>query len=569
MTNIPRSEYPRPQMRRPKWQNLNGEWDYVTDKGKSGRDRRLFIGEGFTEKIIVPFCRESELSGIGDKDFCAAVWYKKEIEIPADWQGNRVLLHIGACDFYTEVWVNGVSVGNHTGGYVSFSFDITDALKEGVNTLVICADDDTRSGLQASGKQHFLYTSEGCFYTRTTGIWQTVWLECVPQKYISNLRIVPNLKNKSVHMEIEMQNAEGDMVTAATYFEGQDMGQGIAYVENGKACMDISLKEAHPWELGKGGLYDLKIRTADDYVESYFGLRSVGVKDGFLVLNGKVVYQRLVLDQGFYPDGIYTAPTEEALIADITRSMDIGFNGARLHQKVFEPLFLYHCDRLGYMVWGEHANWGLDLAGPGAWKTFLPEWLEILKRDFNHPAIIGWCPLNETQFSQDPDLVKMLHDMTKAIDPTRLYIGASGWTHVKKATDMYDLHHYEQDPEKFKAILAPLEKSEPINIHHVFPKEHAFMACPTFVSEYGGTRWTDEIGWGYGEAPKDYEDCLNRIEGLTRVLLEHPKMGGFCYTQLTDVEQECNGLYTYDRKLKFEKERLRRIFGGKAKIEEE
>ena len=276
-----------------------------------------------------------------------------------------------------------------------------------------------------------------------------------------------------------------------------------------------------------------------------------------------------MLDQGFYPDGIYTAPTDEDLKADITRCQDLGFNGARLHQKVFEPRFLYWADHLGYLCWGEYPSWGINLARPEALSVFLHEWMESVDRDFNHPAIVGWCPLNETGVTDRLDTTEALYLVTKHMDPTRPVIDTSGYCHWGQ-TDVYDIHDYEQDPAAFAERLAPLAGDGTYNVHRFFGHGHELEARPTFVSEYGGIRWapSDAAGWGYGQAPLSEREFLDRFKGLTEVLLFHPRMGALCYTQLTDVEQELNGLYTYDRKPKFDPAFMHAVLTQKAAIEE-
>ena len=572
--NIPRPEYPRPQFVRPAWLNLNGPWEYQTDRGESGEARGFARGAEvpFTETITVPFCRESELSGIGDKDFCDCVWYRKTVSLPADWLGGRrTVLHIGACDYRTDVWVNGQYIGEHIGGYVSFSFDITAALQEGDNVLTVRATDHLRTGEQPGGKQCMQYHSYGCSYTRTTGIWQTVWLENLPGAYIAHTKYYPDLDRSKLVIEADLHGGEGLTLCADASYNGVAQGHGETVVHGGKATLELPLKELYLWEVGNGRLYDLTLTFGEDRVESYFGMRSVRCVDGFLYLNGKPVFQRLVLDQGFYPDGIYTAPTAAELEADIDRSLAMGFNGARLHQKVFEPLFLSLCDRKGYMVWGEHANWGLDIARQTAYENFLPEWCEVLARDFNHPAIIGWCPLNETQPNQNDRFVRLLATVTRQYDSTRLYIDASGWKHVPGVSDILDIHDYEQDPAKFAEVLAPLANGGTYDVHRIFGPAYRMEAQATFVSEYGGIRWAsaDASGWGYGQAPMSEQEFLDRFRGLTEVLLFHPRMGGLCYTQLTDVEQEMNGLYTYDRRAKFDPAFMKAVLSQKAAIEME
>ncbi len=573
--NIPRPEYPRPQFVRDQWINLNGEWEYQTDRGESGEARGLANGAEFTETIIVPFCRESELSGIGDKDFCDCVWYRKKLTLPEGWQGGRrTILHVGACDYITHVWVNGKFIGEHIGGYVAFSFDITDALTEGENAITIRAIDHTRTGEQPVGKQCQQYHSAGCSYTRTTGIWQTVWLENVANDYIASTKYYPDIDNKKLVIEAHVVGGEGMTLSADASFVGVAQGHGEAVVHGGKATLEVPLEELYLWEAGKGRLYDLVLSLGDDRVASYFGMRRVEARDGILYINHKPVFQRLILDQGFYPDGIYTASAESELIADIDRSMACGFNGARLHQKVFEPRFLYHCDVKGYIVWGEHANWGLDISRQTAYENFLPEWCEIMARDFNHPAIIGWCPLNETQYNQNPRFVRLLATITRQYDNTRAYIDASGWTHMEDLTDIMDIHDYEQDPEVFANKLAPLATGGTYDVHQLYVQRGwvtPMLEHPTFVSEYGGIWWApgEEAGWGYGKAPQSGEEYLARFKGLTEAILFHPKMGGLCYTQLTDVEQEVNGLYTYKRQAKFDPDFFRGVLEQPAAIEKE
>ncbi len=574
MSNMPRPEYPRPDFARTEWLNLNGVWQHETDHGKSGRARGLSDPDhALSGKITVPFCRESALSGIGDVDFCECVWYRRTVTLPQGWleAGRRTHLHIGACDYHTEVWVNGISVGTHIGGYVEFSFDITHALAEaGENVITICATDLLRSGNQPGGKQSRRYFSHGCSYTRTTGIWQTVWLENTPDAYLCAAKYYPSIADSKLSIELTAANADGLVARAEAFYEGRAVGAAAAVIE-GKSCrIEMKLDELHLWEVGRGRLYELRLTLGEegDAVQSYFGMRSIAIEDGIMLLNGKKVFQRLILDQGFYPDGIYTARDEDELIADIERSMALGFNGARLHQKVFEPRFLYHCDRLGYIVWGEHGNWGLDISRPESWQGFMPEWLEVVNRDFNHPAIIGWCPLNETQLDQNPEFVRFLAAMTRATDPTRLYIDASGWRHVDGVSDIIDLHCYEQDPDKFAAYLAPTAHGQAIEMRHNGPD---YRNCPTFVSEYGGIRWAsaEDKGWGYGRAPEDEAEFLDRYARLAKVILDNPRMGGLCYTQLTDVEQEVNGLYTYGRVLKFDAATLRAAMTAPAACEQE
>ncbi len=570
-TATPRPEHPNPQFFRETWMNLNGEWQFLRDRSVSGKAKRLYLADSLPETITVPFCMESRLSGIGDTDFCECVWYRKEIELSEDWlaNGRRVLLHVGACDYQAEVWVNGAYIGMHRGGYVSFSFDITDALSVGKNVITVSAEDHLRSEHQPAGKQSQQYESYGCFYTRTTGIWQTVWLENTPAESIKRVEYVTNVADGSLTVKATVRGSA--TLSAEAFFEGRSVGFASAEGSDGLCAMTLKLSELHLWEIGKGGLYDLVLTYGEDRVKSYFGMRTLALDDSALVINGKKIFQRLVLDQGFYPDGIYTAPTEQDLIDDITRSVACGFHGARLHQKVFEPRFLYHCDRLGYIVWDELGNWGMAASVSENWYNFIPEWVEIVERDVNHPAIIGWCPFNETALRHGgtcDNLLSYTAELTRKLDPTRPVIETSGWWHVMGAGDILDWHDYDQDPETFRQRYLDVANGTPIVNKRYAP----CPIYPRFISEYGGIKWDTSSGlgnaWGYGNAPRTEEKFLTRFKGLTEALLFNPFITGLCYTQLTDVEQECNGLYTYDRKAKFDTEYFRAVLTQKAAVEE-
>lgn len=566
-----RLEHPKPQMKRAHWQNLNGTWDFAFDFGSSGVERKFYERKGLYQKIQVPFCPESKLSGIGYRDFIPAVWYQRKVELTAAQLNGRVRLHFGAVDYECHVWVNGQKAGTHKGGYVSFCFDITAYVKEGENVLTVFAKDDTRSGTQCKGKQSSLYFSNGCDYTRTTGIWQTVWLEFVPNSYIEKIYFYPNIADSTVTIRA-LTVGEGTL-SAEVFYAGEYCGGARTKVCAGNATLKIKLSSLHLWEAGHGRLYNVRLVFEEDCVESYFGMREIRLEGERFLINGKPVFQRLVLDQGFYPDGIYTAPSDEALRQDIKLSMDAGFNGARLHQKIFEERFLYHCDHMGYLVWGEQGNWGLDHSRSDGLKCFLPEWMEALDRDFNHPAIIGWCPFNETWDyegrKQDDELLAIVYRMTKLFDSTRPCIDTSGNFHV--LTDIYDLHDYEQNPAVFAASYEEFAKGGPLTDRRE-ERQTPVEGVPVFISEYGGIKWDvnseNSNNWGYGDSPQTEEEYIARYRGLTDVLLDNPRMFGFCYTQLYDVEQEVNGLYTYDRKPKMNMEIFKQINSRKAAIEE-
>lgn len=568
--NIPRPEHPNPQFERADWANLNGKWEFEFDKGVSGRDRKFYERTSLNSEIIVPFCPESVLSGIGDTDFLNCVWYLKKVKIKKC--NKRVILHFGAVDYESYVYINHKEVYRNVGGYIGFDIDITEYVNKGEeNIITVCAIDTHPAG-KASGKQSKNYYSMGCDYTRTTGIWQTVWLEYVEKSYIKSTKYYPSIEQKSIQIEVEtVGNA---VFSAKATYKGKEMGEISVKLSEGISRVTMPLKELHLWEAGHGRLYDLVLNYGKDEVKSYFGMRTTAFDKKNYLLNGKPLFLRTVLDQGFYKKGIYTAETEEELVKDIYLSLDAGFNGARLHQKVFEKRFLYNCDKLGYLVFGETGNWGVDCSNMNQLAPFIMEWQRELARDFNHPSIIGWCPLNETwdyeNRHQNDDFIRTLYYTTKSIDSTRPCVATSG--NYQVVSDIYDLHDYIQEKDKFESIyLAKTQDEFCENYDKMhewvsrYQKSADYKDMALYLSEYGGIQWdVDGVGgWGYGNGPKTEEEFFERYEYLTKALINSPYVCGFCYTQLYDVEQEVNGLYTYERKPKFDMERIKKITQAK------
>jgi beta-galactosidase/beta-glucuronidase len=581
--SAPRPEYPRPQWYRPAWISLNGTWEFEIDKSDSGRERGL-LQRPLADRILVPFAPESRLSGVGEEDFIEAVWYRRAVPVPPSWTGQRILLHFGACDYDTTVWINATEVGRHRGGFTSFTFDITDALAEAEAPVVVVRARDSRHGPKARGKQSRSYQPGGALYARTTGIWQTVWLEAVPTTYLGRARITPDVASGRFHLEAPVSaNRSGHVIRAVL----SDHAGVVAAAEvradldlAPRLVLDVPTARRRCWAPHDPHLYGLKVTLLDesgatvDEVESYAGLRSVAIDGTSLRLNGVRVFQRLVLDQGFYPDGLMTAPSDEALAADIELALAAGFNGARLHQKVFEERFLYHADRLGYLVWGEFGDWGCDQGTPGDNQqpdpSYVSQWLEAIERDYSHPSIVGWCPLNETH--QDltdhltvlDDVTRAMFLATKALDTSRPVLDTSGYAHRVHESDIYDSHNYEQDPARFAADMAGLRKQRPYTNLSArgTSMSVSYRGQPYFCSEFGGIWWSTaqppgDGSWGYGQAPADEEVVYERFDGLIRVLLDDPNMFGYCYTQLTDVFQEDNGIYRFDRSEKLDVARIR------------
>ena len=591
-TNIPRSEYPRPQYRREDWLCLNGQWQFEIDAGDSGLGRGL-LNRDLKDTITVPFCPESKLSGIENTDFLNAVWYKKKVTIPESWRGQRVLLRFGACDYDTTVWINNQEVMKHRGGFTPFTVSLKGLAEAGQEITITVRARDSHIPPQPRGKQSQLLHNHGCFYTRTTGIWQTVWIEPVPDTSLQRPQWTPQVANGGFRLDQPIHAGRPGMRVRATLKD-----------ENGIVCqaetstdydfrpqlwLAIPEDRRRLWSIDDPFLYDAEIELFDgdvrtDRIESYCGLRSVCIDGKAIKINGETVFQRLVLDQGYYPDGIMTAPNDQALIDDIRLSMEAGFNGARLHQKVFEERFLYHADRMGYLCWGEFADWGcrhisVDHTTQYHGITFAAQWAESLERDYSHPCIVGWCPLNETyqelrdEITELDDAARALYEITKLIDPSRPVLDASGYAHRVPETDIYDSHDYEQDPAKFREQQSPLREGKPfLNGPRDRPWNLAYQGQPYFVSEFGGIWWRpgveSESSWGYGERPQTLEEFYARFEGLCGVLLDNDEMFGYCYTQLTDVYQEENGIYAFDRSLKFDMERIRAAQVRPAAIEE-
>ncbi len=606
MPEIPRNEYPRPQMQRAEWLCLNGSWEFEVDQGDSGLARGL-LTTPLAQSIQVPFCPESRLSGLENLDHLICVWYRKRVQVPAEWSAEQVLIHFQAVDNESTVWINGKEHARHRGGFTPFSCEVrVEELGPNRELEIVLRARDYDDRPQPRGKQSRGFAGYGALYGRTTGIWQTVWMEPVSTLHLKRPRLTPQGASQSLHVVQPLNRpAEAHEVCFRVLQEGREVAsQTVVTNADFTVQTDIPLPQVRRWTLDDPFLYDLRVELRDasgtlqDQYSSYFGFRTVSLDGKKFKLNGKTIFQRLVLDQGYYPDGLMTAPSDQELVDDIRLSLEAGFNGARLHQKVFEERFLYHADRMGYLVWGEFGDWGA--AGMGRFPhhqafsaSYITEWLEALERDHSHPSIVGWCPLNETwepitdEMSQLDEVTRGMFLATKAMDPTRPVLDTSGYSHRIHETDIYDCHDYTQDPEKFEANHSGLAENAPyqnewrVEGHHLRDfrgrslKERwstPYRGQPYFVSEFGGIWWNPEEehqnSWGYGERPRTIEEFYERFEKLCTILLQNPLMFGYCYTQLTDIDQEQNGIYTYRRGVKFDLERIRRVQTQTAAIEQ-
>ena len=568
----PRPEYPRPQFERADWVNLNGTWTYTFDFGKTGVNRGFEKSTGFDGKITVPFCPESSLSGVQYTDFINGMWYQRTINIPANWEGKKILLNFGAVDYESHIYIDGTLVRSHYGTGSSFACDLTRFVKPGQShNLVVRVNDDLRSRTQPGGKQSTRYESYACSYTRVTGIWQTVWMEAVDKEGLKSVFAVPDIDQQQlvVHPTFYGENSQNKLVV--TISDGKKVVSTKTVPATNNSVVVLPVKNPKLWSPETPNLYDVTYKVVRDgktidEIKSYAGMRKVHCANGYFYLNNKPYYQRLILDQGYYPDGIWTAPTDEALKKDIEMSKAVGFNGARLHQKSFEERYYYWADKLGYITWGESASWCLNENSEIAARNFITEWADLVERDRNHPSLVTWTPLNETWGATDtgtyPRMVRDVYNITKAIDPTRPVNDASGDCHV--LTDIWSVHNYQRDSLQLTKDFTFEHGKEPYRNTKNKKNLAVYEGQPYMVDEFGGLPWIPESeranSWGYGGNIDNMEDFYSILEKQVDALKASKHVVGFCYTQLTDVEQEKNGLYYYDRRPKFDNARIKAIF---------
>lgn len=578
-----RAEYPRPQFVRDTWVCLNGEWEFDYDDKDAGERERWYEEAELSRTIQVPFCFQSELSGIGDPAFHDIVWYRRQVTLSEAFAGKRVMLHFGAVDYSARVWVNGRLAATHEGGHTPFAADITDLLHEGSGTVVVRAQDYSQDLTLPRGKQYWKEHSESIFYTRTTGIWQTVWLEPVACTHLDKVKLTPDIDSDEIRIQSFVKGFKADAdveLRTIISFKGERVAEETMKVVHAEPSRSIKLN-AHTnegwrrlWSPTTPNLYDIEfVLSVDgletDRVASYFGMRKISVEQGKLCLNNRNYQMKLVLDQGYFPSGILTAPTDDDLRQDVELTKAMGFNGARKHQKIEDPRYLYWCDKLGLLVWGEMAN--AYTYSDTYVARVQQEWQQAVERDYNHPCVVVWVPINESWGvpnvavnTTEQNHALSMYYLTKSLDPTRPVISNDGWEHVK--SDICSIHDYESREDVLRDRYSTVESSvesrpagKVINV-----PGYPYQGEPILVTEFGGIsfRKSDWEGWGYSSATND-GDFLERLEAVTRPLLQSSHVQGYCYTQLTDVEQEINGLLTYDRQAKVPLEWIRLINEGK------
>jgi beta-galactosidase/beta-glucuronidase len=574
--DVPRPEYPQPQFQREQWQSLNGKWEFEFDDSNAGLDANWAAGKRkFSRTILVPYCFESKLSGIGDTSFHPWIWYRRTFTVPAGWKGKRILLNFGAVDYRARVWINGQMAGEHEGGSVPFHFDITPLVKAGANTIAVRAEDPPTDRYIPRGKQYWEPKSRGIFYTRTSGIWQPVWLEAAGASYLRSLRIHSTNDGVARFEVLIARPAAGLSLNVAILDRKEPVAEATARADGGRAAAAAMIREPRLWSPGSPNLYDVTLELRGgaevvDRVQSYFGFRTVKVEGGRVSLNGRPIYLKFVLDQGYWPDSTLTPPADEAIQYDIRLTKEMGFNGARKHQKLEDPRFLYWADRMGFLVSSEMANAYLYDEEYAA--AFTREWIEAVRRDWNHPSIVIWNPINESWGVPnlgDPaqqQHLRALYTATKSLDQTRLVIDNEGWEHTEM-TDLFAVHDYARDEQTLGPRWMDFGKPGvglPGRSRHWLAPGVAYNGAPLYLSEFGGIAYipeghkVPEAAWGYSGVEKTAEAALDRLRGLYRAIARSP-FAGICYTQITDVEQEINGLMTYDRKPKFDSKLLREI----------
>lgn len=574
---IPRPEYPRPQFVRGQWMNLNGHWGFRFDDQIVGLEQRWFSSTDYSARILVPFSFESIQSGIGDLSFHPCVWYQRAFELPAEWAGKRILLNFGAVDYRAMVWVNGVVVAWHEGGHTPFSCDVTGALLPGGNLIVVRAEDPPTDRYIPRGKQHWEEKPASIFYARTTGIWQTVWLEPVSTSHLESVRITSTIEGTVFASAKISSPHQSQSVSITIIDEGRTLASAMSLADGPVAAVSAQVPDPKLWTPETPHLYNLRIELHGpegllDEVDSYFGIRTVGVQDGKVLLNGNPIYLKTVLDQGYWPQSNLTPPSDEAIQDDIRRTKELGFNGIRKHQKVEDPRYLYWADRLGLLVAAEMAN--AYLFNSEAVARMTREWIEVVARDYNHPSIIIWTPVNESwgvpnlSNPRQQAYLKALYYLTKSLDSTRLVIDNDGWQHTE-VTDLFAVHDYTRTGEELLARFQNVTQGLPRPLYgklYVAPG-YRYNDSPILLWEFGGvgyilpedSRMVPGNSWGYSGVESDREAAQSRIRGLYTAIASIRQIAGICYTQLYDVEQEVNGLMTYDRRMKFDPEVIRRI----------
>jgi beta-galactosidase/beta-glucuronidase len=575
---------PNPQFMREGWVDLCGQWDFAHDDANRGVAERWWDGGGaFDRKITVPFPPESKLSGLRETGFHPVIWYRRTFSAPPSAPGERLLLTFGAVDYAATVWVNGQCVGSHEGGHVPFTLDVTHALGEGEQVLVVRAEDQPEDVRIPRGKQDWLTDPHAIWYYRTSGIWQPVWLTVVPELHVTDLHFVPDLANARVRCEVRLSGKPEQPVRLAVKLSAKDkpLAEQVVVVDDSELRFDIAVpqlehgvyREHLIWTPENPNLVDAEVVLEGeraDRITSYLGLRSVGVGAQRFLLNGLPYYLRMVLGQNYWPESHLAAPSPEALRREVELIKAMGFNGVRVHQKIEDPRFLYWCDVLGLIVWEEMPS--AYAFSNSAVERLSREWMAAIRRDKSHPCIVAWVPLNESwgvsQIADRPDqqhYASALYYLTKALDPSRPAISNDGWELVE--SDIWSVHDYAPDGAGLESRFHYPEDIEAM-LHGMGPARRRIVLGgrelgdkPVMLTEFGGLSYTPKEGerWHGYSTVADPEEFETRLRDIFEAIADSPHLAGYCYTQVTDTEQEVNGLLTENREPKLPFETLRDI----------
>lgn len=582
-----RNEYPRPDLVRDSFISLNGEWGFEFDDADVGHKEKWFRHGKFSRTIEVPFPFQSELSGLGDTSFHDYVWYSRHFTAPNIGADERLLLHFGSVDFYCEVYLNGQQLANHYGGNTAFSVDVTDSLEED-NLLVVYVYDPSSDEDYPRGKQYWKPCSESIWYNRTTGIWKSVWLERVKRLYLTSYRLIPDIDSGTLHVKLETSlpakkirlivKDRETTVSTVTVEDNIKNFETVLDIWHNKVLDSYIHNFRKLWSPENPYLYDIFFELYDesgaltDRTQSYFGMRKVHCEDGIFYLNNRPYYQKLVLVQGYFKGGLLSAPDISCFEEDIKYGKAMGFNGCRVHQKVEDPYFYYLCDKLGFLAWCEYsnaANFSARLI-----RRSLNEWIEVVKQTYNHPSIVCYVPLNESwgvphiKTSKTEQAYAMtLYHLTHALDETRPVVSNDGWEMVK--TDICSIHNYchgsKNEPRKYETFAKTISERSEILTHYsagrpIYADGYGYEGSPIILSEFGGISYKANglNDWGYTTCSSE-EEYLHDLQRIFAAINNSRCLAGYCYTQLYDVEQETNGLLTYDRKSKVEPSKIKAL----------
>lgn len=575
-----RVEYPRPQFKRDSWMNLNGTWSFSFDDLNRGEEKKWFEESNFSKEINVPFTYETKASGIGEEDFHPYVWYQRTFAIHQSNKGKKAILRFQASDYFTKVWINGQFIGDHKGGNAAFSFDVTDSLLQNKENTIVVKVEDSNSTTQPRGKQRWIKENFGCWYVQNTGIWQTVWLEFLNDAHIERVKMTPNIDQGTIKLDYKFSEEPKNnwKVRTKVLFDGEEI-QKLSFTPTRKGqAIEIDVTQSdfewqvYLWTPENPNLYDIEFvleidGDEKDRIDSYFGMRKVSISNGQVELNNAPIYQKLLLDQGYWTDTMLTPPSDEALLEDIDKTIAMGFNGVRKHQKLEDERFLYWCDKKGLIVWSEMA--ATYEFSDEAVDNFTREWLDVMQQHYNHPSIVTWVPFNEswgvpkikTEEKQQA-FTQGIYYLSKAIDNERPIIVNDGWEHT--ISDIIALHDYEESGKVFKERYQNADDILGNRVSHngdkyAFADGFEYNGQPVMITEYGGIAFNEDSGWGYGNQVETEEEFLDRYQKITDSIKQIPYISGYCYTQTTDVQQEINGLLNEDRTPKIALEKIKKV----------